>query len=86
MMLKTIAIFIFSVGVFIFGMSYHNIDLAVNAQNGLIDTNGLGFTKDLPTMYNNGMSGMVISMIMMIGSFSMLFGIKERFKDGSKLA
>jgi hypothetical protein len=76
-LIKTIAIFLFIVGVFIFGMSYHNVDLAVNAVNGSIDINGLGFVQNQVQMYINGMSGMVISVVMMIGGFTMLFNVKE---------
>jgi hypothetical protein len=66
------------VGVYIFGMSYHNIDLAVNMSNGAIDTNGIGYQQDKTTMYVNGMTGLSISMVSMIFGFTMLFGMGDK--------
>jgi hypothetical protein len=80
-MIRTIAIFIFIVGVYIFGMSYHNIDLAVNAVNGSIDTNGFGYSQDLKQMYLNGMMGMNISAVSMISGFALLFGVRDKHGD-----
>jgi hypothetical protein len=83
-MIRTIAIFIFIVGVYIFGMSYHNIDLAVNAVNGSIDTNGFGYSQDLKQMYLNGMMGMNISAVSMISGFALLFGLRDKDYNSMK--
>jgi hypothetical protein len=79
-MIKAIAIMLFMVGIFIFGMSFHNIDLSVNAVNGAIDINGFGYQQDKLTMYLNGMAGMEISVIMLISGFALLFNIKDGIK------
>jgi hypothetical protein len=75
--IKTLAVFLFIAGVYFIGMSYHAIDMSVNMQYGAIDTNGVGFTQDRQTMYMNGMTEMSISSLLMIGGFSMLYGVKE---------
>lgn len=77
-MIKVLAVLLFIVGGYIFGMSYHNIDLAVNASSGAIDTNGFGYAQDKVTMYQNGLSGLNISMISMISGFTLLLGLKEK--------
>lgn len=76
-MIKTLAVFLFITGVFIFGMSYHNIDLAVNAMNGTVDTNGFGYIQTPAQMYTNGLSGLGISAVMMMAGFAALFGVKD---------
>jgi hypothetical protein len=84
-MIKAIAIMLFMVGIFIFGMSYHNIDLSVNMQYGAIDINGFGFTQDKVQMYLNGMAGLDISVIMLISGFALLFNIKDGKKWHGKV-
>lgn len=68
-MIRTIAFLVFIFGVFIFGMAYHNIDLAVNAAAGSLDINGWGYQQDKTKMYQNGMSGLTVSVVMLIGAF-----------------
>lgn len=78
MILKTLAVFTFICGVFAFGMSFHNIDLAFNAAGGAIDVNGFGYMQTIPQMYLNGITGILISATTMIFGFSLLFLVKER--------
>jgi hypothetical protein len=44
----------------IFWSSFHNVDLAWNAERGMIDSNGI-VTQDVDTMYQNGMMWMMLS-------------------------
>jgi hypothetical protein len=63
------AMTLFIVGTFIFGMSYHNVDLAYNNRYGTLDMNGFGYIQNRDTMYMNGMSGITISWIFIFVSF-----------------
>lgn len=76
-MIKAIALFMFLCGIFIFGMSFHNIDLSVNMKAGGIDVNAVGYVQDALTMYLNGMTGMGFSIVLMIGGFTALYQSKE---------
>lgn len=84
-MIKAVAIMLFMVGIFIFGMSYHNIDLSVNMAYGAIDINGWAYQQDKVMMYLNGMTGMEISVIMLISGFALLFNIKDGVKWRGKV-
>jgi len=74
MMIRTIiAVSFFMFGIFIFGMSYHNIDLAFNMAYGAIDINAYGYLQDRVIMHLNGLAGMNISAILLILGFTLLF-------------
>ncbi len=80
--MNTLAIGVFICGLFVFLSSFHNMDLAWNADSGCIDTNGFGYRQSPEQMYMNGASGINVGAVMMVAGFLLLF--KEGRKNGRR--
>lgn len=70
--MNTLAVGVFICGLFVFLSSFHNVDLAWNADSGCIDTNGFGYQQSPEQMYMNGASGLNVGAVMMVAGFLML--------------
>lgn len=68
----------FMFGILLFGLSFHNTDLAVNMMHGAIDTNVIGYRQDRNTMYMNGMGGLITAEIFQM--MGMLMAVSSAIK------
>lgn len=67
-----LAVMLFCSGMFVFGISYHNIDLSYNNIYALTDTNPFGFKKTREEAYLGGLQGLLLSTFFYLISFWLL--------------
>lgn len=69
----------FLIGIFVFGIGYHNIDLSINMPEGFVDINPFGVVKTKVEMYLIGLQAILISEFLnIIGMILILFGVDKK--------
>lgn len=74
-MIRTLAVLVMLAGTFLFGISYHAVDLATNFINQGIgsDVNAIGRVSSSADIYMSGMKGLLVSVGMLISGFTLLY-------------
>ncbi len=75
----TLSIFLFISGIIIYGYSFHNIDIAWNCNyHGFgIDTNPIGIIRTCLEVYQLGLTGIMISLLLILFGYFLLIFTKD---------